>query len=54
MLQEQVTLKEVNGSEMHITSAMGRKMVKNMKTKSANNTAHYECQCVRMTLGIMW
>jgi hypothetical protein len=31
-LQERVTVKEVNVTEIHITSATGRKTVKNMKT----------------------
>jgi hypothetical protein len=32
ILQERVTLKEVNVTEIHITSATGRNIVKNMKT----------------------
>jgi hypothetical protein len=37
----------------NITSATGRKIVKNMQTKSADNTTYYDWQCVRMTLRIM-
>jgi hypothetical protein len=33
VLQEQVTMMEVHETEFHITSATGRKTVKNMKTK---------------------
>ena len=32
ILQERVTLKEVNVTEIHITSATGRNTVKDMKT----------------------
>jgi hypothetical protein len=32
ILQEGVTMKEVNGTEFYITSATGRKTVKNIKT----------------------
>jgi hypothetical protein len=32
ILQDRVTMKGVNGTEIHITRATGRKTVKNMKT----------------------
>jgi hypothetical protein len=51
MLQERVTMKEVHGTEFHVTSATGRKTVKNMKT--GNNTAYDKWLCVRMILKIM-
>jgi len=43
---------KVNGTEMCITSATGRETVKNME-KRANNSAHYDWLCIRMTLRIM-
>jgi hypothetical protein len=41
VLQERVTKKEINGTEVHIKSATGKKTVNNMKT-CAYNTGYYE------------
>jgi hypothetical protein len=45
--RRELTMKEVNGPELHITSATERKTVKN--ENCANNTEYYEWLCVRMT-----
>ena len=52
VLQECVTQKEINGTDVHITSAKRGKTVENIE-KCAYNTVYYELLCVRMTLRIM-
>jgi hypothetical protein len=44
VLQEWVTKKEINGTEMPIKSATGEKTVKNMEM-CAYNTGYYEWLC---------
>jgi hypothetical protein len=51
VLQEGVTMKEVNGTEFHITSATGRKTVKNIK--SMQIIQYMINGCVRMIQKIM-
>jgi hypothetical protein len=43
ILQDRVTVTEVNGKEMHIASATGRKSVKNMETVQIIHTTANAC-----------